>query len=260
MLLQRNGRGDWGNTFANAWNLTAMVAYERSLRRESDGLKTKLAWGSDQRTMALNGISSAFTAFDLSGVKAATPLSLENASGGVGFVRVEALAFPPFREFEPVNKGYQIERSYQKLMPDGTLGELAGARVGDMIAVQLDIETQGGDRYLVIDDPLPSVFEAINPNFDTQNSRDADQLPEGLQTWFCDHRELRDDRALFFTDYAPEKGRFRLQYLARVIAEGDTIAPPARIEAMYEPDRHGLSATQRIRTLPSAGGVDVASE
>ena len=47
-------------------------------------------------------------------------------------------------------------------------------------------------------------------------------------------------------------------YLARVIAEGDVIAPSARIEAMYEPEKHGLSATQRIKTLPSAAGGNVA--
>ena len=47
---------------------------------------------------------------------------------------------------------------------------------------------------------------------------------------------------------------------ARVIAEGDVIAPSARIEAMYEPDKFGLSATQRVRTLPSLGGKQVAEK
>jgi len=46
----------------------------------------------------------------------------------------------------------------------------------------------------------------------------------------------------------------------RVIAEGEVIAPSARIEAMYEPDKHGLSATQRIKTLPSALGGNVAGK
>jgi len=43
---------------------------------------------------------------------------------------------------------------------------------------------------------------------------------DAAEPWFCDHRELRTDRALFFTDYAPGKGKFALTYLARVIAEG----------------------------------------
>jgi uncharacterized protein YfaS (alpha-2-macroglobulin family) len=122
-----------------------------------------------------------------------------------------------------------------------------------MVVVTLKIEIGGGDRYLAIDDALPAVFEAINPEFGTQSEREGDQLPDGTQAWFCDHREIRTDRALFFTDYAPDKGKYAIRYLARVIAEGDTTAPPARIEAMYQPDKYGLSPTQRVRTLPSAG-------
>ena len=49
----------------------------------------------------------------------------------------------------------------------------------------------------------------------------------------------------------PAKGNSVLSYLVRVSAEGDVIAPSAKIEAMYQPERYGLSATQRIRTLPS---------
>ncbi len=81
-----------------------------------------------------------------------------------------------------------------------------------------------------------------------------------MEDWFCDYRELRTDRALFFTDNPPAKGRFTLSYLARVAAEGEVIAPCARIEAMYEPEKFGLSATQRIRTLPSLEGKNVAGK
>jgi hypothetical protein len=79
------------------------------------------------------------------------------------------------------------------------------------------------------------------------------------RTGFDTFRPRGGGRALFFTDYAPAKGKFSLQYLARVIAEGDTTAPPARIEAMYQPDKYGLSSTQRIRTLPS-GNTKVAGK
>ena len=128
-----------------------------------------------------------------------------------------------------------------------------------MVIVRLIIEAQGPERYLAINDPLPAVFEALNPEFDTENVQ-VESVPEGVEDWFCDHRELRTDRALFFTDNPPAKGKFVLSYLARVIAEGDVIAPSARIEAMYEPDKFGLSATQRVRTLPSLGGKQVAEK
>jgi uncharacterized protein YfaS (alpha-2-macroglobulin family) len=205
------------------------------------------------------GFSSARVNFALNEALSAKPLSVELPAGREIFSRIEARSFLPQRDFAGENKGYAIERTYEELNMDGSTTGTDDLRVGDMVVVTLKIEIGGGDRYLAIDDSLPAVFEAINPEFGTQSEREGDQLPDGTQPWFCDHREIRTDRALFFTDYAPAKGKFSLQYLARVIAEGDTTAPPAKIEAMYQPDKYGLSPTQRIRTLPS-GNTKVAEK
>ena len=76
-----------------------------------------------------------------------------------------------------------------------------------------------------MDDPLPAVFEAVVPEFKTQQTT-ALAL---TQDWVSDHRELRTDRALFFSDWlAP--GRHVIRYLARVRAAGTVTAPAARIE------------------------------
>ncbi|WP_395744901.1 alpha-2-macroglobulin family protein [Prosthecobacter sp.] len=254
ILQSRNGHGEWGNTFTNAWTLTALAAYERSLKKNGEPLTATAHW--DAQAVPLNlaaGFSSTHVNFALNQALSAKPLSVELPAGREIYGRVEARSFPPQRAFAGENKGYAIERSYEELNMDGSTSGTEDLRVGDMVVVTLKIEIGGGDRYLAIDDALPAVFEAINPEFGTQSEREGDQLPDGTQQWFCDHREIRTDRALFFTDYAPAKGKFSLQYLARVIAEGDTTAPPARIEAMYQPDKYGLSPTQRIRTLPSAG-------
>lgn len=254
ILQSRNGRGEWGNTFTNAWTLTALAAYERSLKKNGEPLAASARW--DAQDLPLNlmaGFSSAKVNFALNQNLASRPLSVSLPAGREAFARIEARSFPPQRDFAGENKGYAIERSYEELNMDGTTSGTDDLRVGDMVLVTLKIEIGGGDRYLAIDDALPAVFEAINPEFGTQNERDEEQLADGTQAWFCDHREIRTDRALFFTDYAPAKGKFSLRYLARVIAEGDTTAPPARIEAMYQPDKYGLSPTQRVRTLPSAG-------
>ncbi len=253
ILQSRNGRGEWGNTFTNAWTLTALSAYERSLKKTGEPLTAHAHWDTQNQPLNLTaGFSSAKVGFALNQALSAAPLSITLPAGREAFARIEARSFPPKRDFSGENKGYAIERTYEELNMDGSTSGIDDLRVGDMVVVTLKIEIGGGDRYLAIDDALPAVFEAINPEFSTQNERDSDQLPDGTQAWFCDHREIRTDRALFFTNYAPAKGKFSLRYLARVIAEGDTTAPPARIEAMYQPDKYGLSPTQRIRTLPSS--------
>ncbi|WP_395735401.1 alpha-2-macroglobulin family protein [Prosthecobacter sp.] len=254
ILQSRNGRGEWGNTFTNAWTLTALAAYERSLKKVGEPLTATGHWDTQAVPLTLGaGFASTHVNFALNQALSARPLSVELPAGREIYGRIEARSYPPQRDFAGENKGYAIERSYEKLNMDGSTSGTEDLRVGDMVVVTLKIEIGGGDRYLAIDDALPAVFEAVNPEFGTQSEREGDQLPDGTQQWFCDHREIRTDRALFFTDFAPAKGKFSLQYLARVIAEGDTVAPPARIEAMYQPDKYGLSPTLRVRTLPSAG-------
>lgn len=255
ILQSRNGRGHWGNTFSNGWTLTALAAYERSLKKTAEPVLAKVLWESQPQELNIPAHpGSAKVSFPIDPKLTATPMKVELPAGRELFSRIDARSHPQDREFKGENKGYAIERSYEKLLPDGSVAEAEDLRVGDMVVVSLTIDIGGGDRYLAINDPLPSVLEAINPAFETQNSRGEDQLPEGIEAWFCDHREIHADRALFFTDYAPQKGKFQLRYLARVIAEGDTIAPPAKIEAMYQPDKYGLSPTQHLRTLPSGGG------
>ncbi|MEP6976078.1 MAG: hypothetical protein ABI897_11550, partial [Spartobacteria bacterium] len=57
----------------------------------------------------------------------------------------------------------------------------------------------------------------------------------------------RHDRALFFRNHlAP--GSYTIHYLARVRAAGEVIAPPAKIEEMYHPDRFGLSEGLKVKS------------
>jgi hypothetical protein len=99
---------------------------------------------------------------------------------------------------------------------------------------------------VVVDDPLPAIFEAINPAFKSQETMAGQRL--GID-WMSDHQELRDDRALFFADdLAP--GDYTIRYLARVRAAGTATAPAAKIEEMYHPERFGLTETLQLTSLP----------
>ncbi len=258
ILASRNRNGEWGNTFTNAWTLQAMAAYERSIKAKPGPLAVELTWGDQKQTIDLPLPSSVGQcSFALTQTLSAQPLKLTIPQDQRVIVRLEGKSRSKLREFAGVNQGYGLTRTYHKYNPDGSLSGIEDLRVGDQVLVRLEIEAPGGDRYLAINDPLPAVFEAINPEFKTQND-DARPIAD-LEEWFCDHRELRTDRSLFFTDESPGKGKFGLAYLARVIAEGEVTAPSARIEAMYEPDKKGLSATTRIRTLPSSAGGKVAA-
>ncbi len=261
ILQSRNGRGEWGNTITNAWTLQSLAAYERSMKTTSEPLALRALWDTQDVPLNLPTLnSSTKTSFALNANLTAKPLTISIPDGRAAFARIESRAWPQLKQFDGQNAGYGITRTYSKLMPDGSVRSIDDLRVGDMVVVSLEVQIGGGNRYLAINDALPAVFEAVNPEFESQGGNGGNRAENDTEPWFCDHREIRGDRALFFTDHAPGKGKFALSYLARVIAEGDTIAPPARIEAMYQPDKFGLSATQRVITLPSASGKSVAGK
>ncbi len=248
----RNLNGEWGNTYTNAWTLTALAAYDRS-RKAPSGVpfEAVLAWGGEKQRLSLSSETPLVeVALPLSLERAAAPLTVELPEGAAAWVKTEVAGRPRARDFAGESHGFSIARDYRKVLPDGSTEPAENLRVGDLVQVSLGIELGGNDRYLAIEDPLPAVFEPMNPEYESQHAR-QDGPFDDYEAWFCDHRELRADRALFFTDHAPARGKFALHYLARVIAEGDTIAPPAKIEAMYEPSKYGLSPTQRVTTLPN---------
>lgn len=257
LLKRRGSQGHWGTTFSNAWVLLGLSTNEPALK-EAKPVDFKLTYGRKESPMSLTSpLASTSAMFDFGAKLGAQPVSLGLPEGQSMRGRVSVKSWPDMKTFQSVEKGFGIKRTYERLTSTGEVEPAEGLRVGDLIVVTLEINVIKGNRYLAVEDPLPSVFEPVNPEFATQNAKgDAG----GANAWTCDHSELRNDRALFFTNNWSDLGRFELKYLARVIAEGDVIAPPARIEAMYEPDHYGLSEIQRVQTLPMSDGRDVAGK
>jgi uncharacterized protein YfaS (alpha-2-macroglobulin family) len=247
LYQNRKSNGHWGTTFSNAWILLGLSTNER-VPKIDDPLNFTLSYNGEEVDHTLPGYLSTLDVTHTLSKKAPT-LKLAIPEGKTLRGRLEIQSFPEPKTFQPVNKGFAIKRSYQRLTTSGMLEPAENLRVGDMVVTTLEIDVHRPNRYLAIEDHLPSVFEPINPEFETQNARgDAEELDNA---WYTDHRELRHDKALFFTDDWSTLGKFQLRYLARVIAEGDVIAPPAKIEAMYEPDHYGVSAINLISTLSS---------
>jgi uncharacterized protein YfaS (alpha-2-macroglobulin family) len=113
------------------------------------------------------------------------------------------------------------------------------------VLVTLDLAVHETARYVAVDDALPSILEAVNPEFRTQEAGPRGSPGRNDGQWLSSFREIRKDRCLYFADWiAP--GNYTIRYVARVRAAGTVTAPTAKVEEMYHPERYGLSGTQAV--------------
>jgi uncharacterized protein YfaS (alpha-2-macroglobulin family) len=128
-------------------------------------------------------------------------------------------------------------------------------KVGDLVKVTVFLEVAGkGQRYVVLDDPLPAGLMALNTAFKTEEpipegeERDDDfdyVTQDGTIRFRPNYFEIRDDRVLAFRDqvYA---GSHRFEYYCRAGCEGKFVAPATRVAAMYSPGVNGYSPQEEL--------------
>ncbi|MGD8625552.1 MAG: Ig-like domain-containing protein [Anaerolineae bacterium] len=123
-------------------------------------------------------------------------------------------------------------------------------RRGDLVQVRLTLDVPEESWYVVVDDPLPAGFEALNERLGTTSHVAAPAQDQGFywELYGYNRREVRDDRVLFFiTRLAPGPQTFT--YLARAATAGEFTAPPVQVYPMYEPQVWSRSEGARCRVV-----------
>ena len=247
-LLALRREGHWLTTQGNAWALLALAEYARRVEGERTTVAGALVWGEERVAFELPVTPHTFeTTFRSAPAATGTSLWLENPSARRLFA--QATVSGRAREVAPPaqDRGFALQRRYDLVAEDGSVREFVQAHVGDRVLVSLRLEVREPAYFLALDDPLPAVFEPLQPDF---TSRQAAAGTELTADWISDYRELRADRALFFCDrLAP--GHYTVRYLARVRAAGQALAPAAKVEAMYQPERFGLTTAGHVETFAS---------
>src|SRR6185436_17467283 len=147
-----------------------------------------------------------------------------------------------------------------KIMPEASASAFKG---GDLILADLVVVTPSPRDFVVIDDPLPAGFEAVDARLattgkaydvdaadrtgdDAEDADDEGAEPRNAYRPSRFLREIRDDRVLFFVDHL-SAGMFRYRYLARATTLGAFVLPPTRAEEMYTPEVFGRTAATHVR-------------
>jgi uncharacterized protein YfaS (alpha-2-macroglobulin family) len=249
-LLQARQKGHWQTTQGNAWALYALMEYLDQVESRPGPQAGEISLGAERVPYQLPA-QPAWT-------EVSFPLPLGDAHAALTVrlgsqplhAQVVVEAQPRLAQLAPLSRGFTIRREYVRLDAKNQEQPATNLVVGDRVLVKLALQVAEDSLYVAIEDPLPAVLEATVPSFVTRGGAD---LPVDLAQrlyWYDDFHELRADRALFFRDHLPA-GDYLVRYVTRVRAAGDTLAAPAKVEAMYRPDRLGTSAADHVRARPS---------
>lgn len=174
----------------------------------------------------------------------------------------------PAARAREVDAGFSIRRDYQ--LEQGkdwvTVGPHTVLHRGDIVRVDLTVDVPAERHHVVLTDPLPGAFEAVNHRLATADMTAPQRMPGGTVLWFnygawpnysvtdsgFYHRDIALDAVRFYAQVLPA-GHYRLIYTAQVISPGRFLAPPPRVREIYQPDVFGRGRPAWIDvTLPGA--------
>jgi len=218
--------GRWGNTQENIYGLMALADYSRAQdkgkRVVTAVLSGKKVWST---TLQDNTVARYAVTLDK-----ALQGTLKLETSGPAFIAVRLSFARKLPKHAATARGLQLERAYYDMQ---TNKPVTSAEIGQLIRVRLNIKTDKPQHYIALIDQLPAGCEAINTKLATS------QQVKTAYTWTWDHQEMHDDRVMAFANWLGNGGSPFFEYVMRATLPGTFMAPPATIEAMYEPTTFG---------------------
>jgi hypothetical protein len=279
LLAVRRG-GTWRNTQETAWALLALDDYRKAQEKIEPEFTAHVFLGEAELYKAAfhgKSLDNPKTSVPTSGLIAGSGAVLSFDVEGQGRLFYEARlryatkALPQ----KAMDRGFFIKKTLRAITPEGMEEALkivpetgvSSFHGGDLILADIVVVTPSPREIVVIDDPLPAGFEAVDARLattgarydvDSADSRSGDEGDDdegdaraaggryGSSSFL---REIRDDRVLFFVDHL-SAGMFRYRYLARATTNGTFILPPTKAEEMYTPEVFGRTAADVIKVTP----------
>ena len=99
--------------------------------------------------------------------------------------------------------------------------------------------------HVVINDPLPAGFEAIDANFQTN----IPYYQAQGDSWELSYEHIYHDRVMAYGDHL-EAGVYSLHYLVRSVTPGTFLWPGAAAYLQYAPEEFGrtISSTLKVES------------
>ncbi|MTJ10838.1 alpha-2-macroglobulin [Anabaena sp. UHCC 0204] len=115
---------------------------------------------------------------------------------------------------------------------------------GQVFDIGLEVITDHPVDHVVIKDPLPAGFEAVDDSFQTATPA----LQAKADNWQLGYKTIYKDRIISYADHL-EPGVYSLHYLVRSVTPGTFIWPGAEVHLQYAPEEFGRSADSTLNIL-----------
>lgn len=249
--LQRQQRGAWSTTTANAWGSVAMEAFSKRFERDPVAGVTRAGFEPGAASQSLDWRQSASgetwalgwpPGFAGGGSKADTALKLTHEGSGKPWLLFTSKAAVPLAA--PLSSGYRITKTITPV-EQKTAGQYSR---GDVLRVRLQLDAQADMSWVVIDDPVPGGATLLGNGLgrDEQINRGGER--QDGRAWLAyEERGFQGFRAYY--RYLP-KGAFSVEYTVRLNNPGRFGVPSTRVEAMYAPEMFGESPNAPVVVQP----------
>jgi len=227
--------GRWGSTQDNAVALMALGKYCRTLAAAGTCIAGRLERETGAPLVAFRNKQR--LQHDLTAQAGAT-LRLVNESAAPLYFWWKSEGVP--RGYPPEeDRGMRVRREF--FLSDGSVADPTALRQGELVIVQISLETDRELDNIVIEELLPGGLEIENPRLKTSQ---LVSLPEHKAGLPLHHTDLRDDRLLAFTGRF--SGRKNFCYAARAITRGTFTVPAASAVCMYDHELRSLHGRETI--------------
>ena len=247
-LLDLRRDGTWQNTYANARALSALVAYSQQQPEPPNFTATATLAGNVLDTMQFRGYQNPSRSISVGMPqlpKGEADLVLEKSGRGTLHYLVEYAyrlsgnqpgrfnGLRVTRHVRPAGEE-EILQSVGLSKPDKPLS----VQPGQVFDIGLEIICDRPVNHVVIVDPLPAGFEAVDTSFQTATSAVQAQV----ESWEIGYQTIHRDRVTAYGDRL-EPGVYQLHYLARSVTPGTFEWPGAEVHLQYAPEEFGRSAS-----------------
>ena len=226
--FQRQHRGHWNTTVANAWGALALRKFAHALEAIPVTGATIAILAQEHRDIAWQKNVASNTTQLPWPVSGNDKLALSHQGTGKPWIIVSSQAAVPLKA--PLMNGFNIKRSVTAIKQQ----EAGKFNRGDILRVHLDLDAQTDATWVVVDDPIPAGATILGSGL----GRDSQILNQGekREGWVWPSFEERAfDAFRAYYEYVP-KGTWSVEYTVRLNSAGDFHLPETRVEAMYAPE------------------------